>query len=166
MNKLDKSNLSNLDVQMAAELLQFKLFWIQEKKDQLEAMLSSSDGMKFPTYYRQFGEGVLALANKNIDLAAKHFNSISIQNPFFEQGTIFIAEFFTDHGNEDKAYDILLNGIKINPYSLNLNKAYIKICLQQGLDQYAIDAISEFEKIMTNEAANQLMRYYNELQND
>ena len=166
MNKLDKSNLSNLDVQMAAELLQFKLFWIQEKKDQLEAMLSSSDGMKFPTYYRQFGEGVLALANKNIDLAAKHFNSISIQNPFFEQGTIFIAEFYTDQGNEDKAYDILLNGIKINPYSLNLNKAYIKICLQQGLDQYAIDAISEFEKIMTNEAANQLMRYYNELQND
>ncbi len=77
------------------------------------------------------------------------FENLGLRNPFFEPGVLESVQFFNQKMNEpDKAYNILLNAVNLNPFSVELNKAYVLQCLTVGLKSYAIDTKEELKTMM------------------
>lgn len=77
------------------------------------------------------------------------FEDLGYRNPLFEPGVIESVRFFNQKMNDpDMAYDILLNAVNLNPFSVELNKAYALQCLMVGLKSYAMDAKEELKTMM------------------
>jgi tetratricopeptide (TPR) repeat protein len=72
------------------------------------------------------------------------------QNPFFEPGVIEAVKQLNNLGDKDKAYELLLNAVNINPFSTELNQAYALQCLRVGLKSYAMDTREELRQTMNS----------------
>jgi len=80
---------------------------------------------------------------------AQEFTQIGMRNPFFEKGVLASVGFFNDELEDpDKAYEILLNAVNLNPFSIELNKEYAKQCLRVGLKNYALETMEELRAMM------------------
>ena len=80
-----------------------------------------------------------------------NFEEIGRQNPFFVHGVLESVRFFNQEINDkDKAYEILLNAVNKNPFSIDFNKAYALQCLKVGLKSYAMDTKDELKSMMTS----------------
>ena len=80
---------------------------------------------------------------------AGEMEQIGLKNPFFEDGILEAAAFFNNQiGDLDRAYDILLNSVNLNPFSIPLNRAYALQCLRVGLTNYAVDTMEELRSMM------------------
>jgi hypothetical protein len=80
---------------------------------------------------------------------AGEMEQLGNKNPFFEDGILKAAAFFNEQiGDNDRAYDILLNSVNLNPFSIPLNQAYALQCLRVGLTNYAIDTMEELRLMM------------------
>ncbi|MBW8049262.1 MAG: hypothetical protein FVQ77_02755 [Cytophagales bacterium] len=82
---------------------------------------------------------------------------------FYEDGRISAANFYNTK-NKDYAYDILLEGIDLNPYSVKLYKAYILYCLELNLTSYAQHAMDELQILTTEEDFIEFLQKYYEKQ--
>ena len=66
------------------------------------------------------------------------FKDLGMNNPFDESRVILASKFFNKEAKDvDQAYEILLNAIEINPYSIRLLKAYILQAIRVGQPNYA-----------------------------
>ncbi|MCH8317153.1 MAG: hypothetical protein IIA88_01430 [Bacteroidetes bacterium] len=82
---------------------------------------------------------------------------------FYEDGRISAANFYNKI-NKDHAYDILLEGLNLNPYSVKLYKAYILYCLELNLTSYAQHALDELQILTTEEDFTGFLQKYYEKQ--
>lgn len=82
--------------------------------------------------------------------AEQSYARIADLNPFYDQGVVAAAQFF-HHEMDDaqRAYNILLNGVRINPYSATLQKAYILQCLSLYLDSYAENGLAMLKQLVS-----------------
>lgn len=83
--------------------------------------------------------------------ARQNYEQIAYKNPFMEEMTIAAANYL---GIKDKfeAYNILLNGIEINPKSVKLLKAYILQCARVQLNNYAELSLEDLKPLIPAEA--------------
>jgi tetratricopeptide (TPR) repeat protein len=94
--------------------------------------------------FRSMAESTTSQAESTIEL-----EQLVNRNPFFEDGILAVAEFFnTTILDQDRAYDILLNSVNLNPFSIRLNQAYALQCLRVGLNNYAMDTMEELKTMM------------------
>jgi hypothetical protein len=85
--------------------------------------------------------GDTAVAKINYDILAK-------ANPFFEEGILAAAAFYSKQGKgSHRAYDILVDAIYVNAHSIRLLKAYAAEASSQGFDQYAASATERLIKL-------------------
>lgn len=92
------------------------------------------------------------------------FAQVGMDDPLFEPGVLEAAKFFEqDMHDADQAYQILLNGVKINPFSMALNKAYALQCIRVGLFDYAQDTREELRKMMPSVLFRTFDKEYAEL---
>ncbi|MEQ9423792.1 MAG: hypothetical protein RJQ09_05190 [Cyclobacteriaceae bacterium] len=93
-----------------------------------------------------------------------YFLNLGMNNPFEGAQVIIASKYFKEIRNDDdKAYQILLSAIEVNPYSSRLTKAYILQSINVGLSNYAreelvrlFDLVPEqefrqFEKLLEDE---------------
>ncbi|MBL6446442.1 hypothetical protein JMN32_08990 [Fulvivirga sp. 29W222] len=88
-------------------------------------------------------------ASSDTTKAEQNYKLIAYRNPFMEEMTIAAANYL---GIKDKfeAYNILLNGIEINPKSVKLLKAYILQCARVQLNNYAELSLEDLRLLISD----------------
>lgn len=104
------------------------------------------------------------LSIKDTEEGARKLSLEAYQNPFFEPGVIEAVKHLNNVvGDMDRAYEILLNAVNINPFSLELNQAYALQCLRVGLKSYAMETREELRQTMNSVAFRTFDQKFNEL---
>ena len=70
-------------------------------------------------------------------------------NPFNAISNIYASDFYARNGDKEKAYDILVTGLELNPGNISLLKAYIQMATQLNLDTFANNALDELRKLIS-----------------
>ncbi len=84
--------------------------------------------------------------------AENNYRILATYNPFFEEGIIAAARYYSTHGTDSqRAYTILAEAKHINPGSVRLLMAYITEAQRIGFDDFAADAFEELEELRTRQ---------------
>lgn len=147
----NKNLLSDLNI-LRADLLvkQGKAAELQKLLPNLTFQPSDS---KNPLFYQAF-----AAEKSNPKLAGSYYNRITQTLIYREDALLAAANYFSRvQKNDNKAYDVLLAGIKYNPFSAVLYKAYIFTSIKLGFIDFAETAAEELKSLL-NPAENTLFR--------
>lgn len=86
----------------------------------------------------------------NLDLV---YEKLATWDPFFEEGIISAIDYFkNDRDRSNYSYNLLVNALTVNAYSLPLNKYFITFCLEEGLLDFAKNRLEFMESFMDEEA--------------
>ena len=87
-------------------------------------------------------------ANGDSTNAVRNYRTIAFKNPFKEEMTVAAANYL---GQYDKfeAYEILINGIELNPNAVILLKAYILQCARVQLGTYAALSLETLKTLIS-----------------
>ena len=97
--------------------------------------------------------------NKDND-TRKQYELLVNKFPFYEEGIIAYANYLNKKGNNTKAYEIVVQGVKALNKSIKLNKMYVLLCLEESLIEYAEETLIELEKIMPQQEFNIFEKEY------
>ncbi len=98
--------------------------------------------------------------------AAALFEELAYDNPFFEEGVLQSVRYFNSRGDKFKSYDILLNAIDINKYSVELIKAYAMQALEIKQEDYAESAIIRLIDLMSPDDFRDFEKEFNDRKNE
>ena len=99
--------------------------------------------------------------------ADRLFESAGYRDPFFEPAVLEAARYFSRvKGDEEKAYDLLLNAANINEYSVEIQEAYILQCLRVGMLQYAEEAMNGLKTFAPKKELNDFIPAYKKIKSD
>ena len=99
--------------------------------------------------YLQLFRAMETAESEGAEKVTQEMEQLGYRNPFFEDGVLSVATFFnTKIQDQDRAYNILLNSVNLNPFSIPLNQAYALQCLRVGLNNYAMDTRQELRSMM------------------
>jgi predicted Zn-dependent protease len=116
----------------------------------------NKDREKSRTFFKAFtqaGLGQVKQAQSTYLLALK-------ADPLNEQLVLEASSFFNANDQLEKAYNILLKGIQINPYSVVLHKAYALQCLQLNLETYGDDTMNRLSLLLNPSEFNIFEKEY------
>lgn len=92
------------------------------------------------------------------------YQKMASWNPFFEEGLIASVQYFKDiRAKDNYAYNLLVNGLNVNQYSVVLNKYYVDYCIQEGLLDFAKNRLEFMKGFMKGE---DFTVYYYSAQNE
>lgn len=150
LQEVGELDISRSDVLEAINLAQCQYAYHMKDGKMMQRLYSNmkSDDQKTQSYLGLFKNLEESLTNEKEKVVAS-FEQIGGKNPFFEPGVLEAVEFFNNKiADPGKAYDILLNAVNTNPYSIELNKSYALQCLRVGLYNYAADTKEELKTMM------------------
>lgn len=98
--------------------------------------------------------------------ALRSYRQIMQASPFMEEAYLAAVPLLNQQGAENEAYDFLLNGIRFNPFAVELRKAYILQGLRLGLEQYAEDELQKLQEQLETEHFERFLQLYRQLRND
>ena len=134
-----------------ANVLAAELWWKAEQFQVLEKNLPTlffaPQDAGAPHYYL----ALLAQRNKNAQAATNHYNALIKVAPWSERGQLAAANFFVNQKKPLRAYDLLLEAMDYNPTSAAIRKAYVKVALSQGFENYALQAMEQLETMVNPE---------------
>ncbi len=86
----------------------------------------------------------------NVPAAAKSYARALRRLPLSAEVVTGAAAFYgTRQKDNDRAYNVLVEGIRLNPYAPAIHKAYIRQALTMGLVEYAEKGMEEFRTVTT-----------------
>lgn len=150
LEEVGRLNISRSDVLEDINLAQCKYAYKAHDDEMMQRLHSNmkSDDLLVLNYLELF-ESIEGLKTRGAETVISNFDKLGTRNPFFEDGVLESVRYFNEEINvPDKAYEILLNAVSINPFSLEFNKAYAFQCLRIGLVGYALDAKEELKTMM------------------
>ncbi len=106
----------------------------------------------------------LLLKAQNSDDSTIYSRAIAIgyKNPFFEEGVIQSA-MIVHEKDPEKAYDILMQAIRLNRYSERLYLAYIRQCAIMGLNSFAREALETLSAFASKETYQNARQMFDEM---
>ena len=150
LEEVGQLNISQLDVLEAINLAQCQYAYKVKDTEMMQRLYSNmkSEDIMVNGYLDLF-KNLADSDTKDKQLLAESFKKQAIKNPFFEPGVLEAVHFFDNEMDDsDQGYEILLQAVKINPFSIDLNKAYAMQCLDQGLKSYALETMDELKAMM------------------
>jgi len=98
---------------------------------------------------RRQSEKVQKLADENPGPQTESLYRQALKRDPLNEGLILsAARFFRDQQkSNDKAYDLLVNAVQLNPYSVTVYKEYIRQSLAMGLVNYASEGLETLQSI-------------------
>ena len=110
-----------------------------------------------------------AQANRNIQDSLnldQVYLKLATLDPFFEEGIIFATEYFkNDRDRANYSYNLLVNALTMNSYSIPLNKYFVMYCLDEGLLDFAKNRLEFMEEFMDEEEFSDYLKDINEVIN-
>ncbi len=136
---VDGISTQHLKISLLKSLIRY--YWNTDQHIELETIIDKYEAnrLELGAYY------LLASLSKETENQEGIFEELGSYDAFCEEGILASAKYFTDNKEEIKAYNILLDAIEWNQYSIPLNKAYIKSAIYMGLDSYADDVIERLD---------------------
>lgn len=129
-----------------------RLLTAQQNNDLL---LQFVEQLELGTSYRNKKPYFLGVAWYNIGdhkKAEEYFTQALKSTPFSEEVVLAVTDFYLKaKKNVDKAYQVITEAVRMNPFSLPLYKSYAMRAAEMGLDAYGDSAIETIEG-MTNKA--------------
>jgi cellulose synthase operon protein C len=115
-----------------------------------QKLLNEMDNLQLLNYHQNKKAFFRAVAWRNLGdnkNAETYFKQAILATPFEERVIIEAADFYQrQKRNANQAYQILVNGVRGNAFSLPMYKAYTLQCLEVGLDNYGDQALEEIRK--------------------
>ena len=89
------------------------------------------------------------------------FYKLATWDPFFEEAVVAATEYFKNERKQaNYSYNLLVNALSVNSYSIPLNKYFIQYCLEEGLVDFAKNRLDFMESFMEKE---EYREYYKEM---
>ncbi len=162
LQKLESTSFNNAYLQKS--YLKFKiLFNIQTgQTENLQTLTDTDMHEKDLKPYKELAEAWL-LAHKDAnDTSDNLFKLLGYRDPFFEPAVLEAVKYFNNtKGDDQTAYNILLNAANINIYSVEIQKAYIMQCLRIGMNQYADEAMNSLKLFAPEDDYKAFVPVYN-----
>jgi hypothetical protein len=115
-----------------------------ELKNQIEGIYLNKSNAGARNYFR----GLIAQLASNDVEAEKNFQIAFKSDPFNEDGIIWTVDFLNSRNKYMDAYNVLVESVTLNPYSVKILKAYAKQSILINIESYAIFALDKLEKLM------------------
>lgn len=150
LQQVGKLNISRDDVLDEINLAQCKYAYHLNDSEMMQRLHNNlkSDNRIVKNYLKLF-KNLEQIKISQKEETVSDFKKMGFNNPFFEPGVFESVQFFNDiTGDPDMAYEVLINAVSINPFSVELNKAYALQCLKVGLKSYAFDTKEELRKMI------------------
>ena len=164
INKLQNINITSPDIYR--DYLKTTMeFCIEVKNYDLLEQLLQDKNMKDEEMheYAQLAQAVTDQFKGNFDEAEKSFKMLGYKDPFFEKSIETAVNYFNQNNhNVNEAYNILLNAININRYSVPINEAYILQCLKMGLTDYAEEGLENMKQFVDPTTFEEFQTHYNQ----
>jgi cellulose synthase operon protein C len=125
-------------------LLSMEKNWT-ELKNQLGGIYLNKNNQGSKNYFR----GLIAQFAGNDQEATGLFQIALKSDPFNEDGIIWAVEFFNSRKKYMDAYNILVESVNMNPYSIQILKAYARQSILINIESYAEYALDKLENLMT-----------------
>lgn len=156
----------NRNVNQLILLTKLRYYYLVQDFDALSQLVASINSdqqpqLEIPQLYYQ---AKLAEINNNSKQASALYHLILRKSPFHEKAFTEAIDYLYTRGEDESAlYDRLVKAINFNPYSLEINKTYLRYALEIGLDGYAKEALQEFTTVSDPENSKILQNYYDSL---
>jgi tetratricopeptide (TPR) repeat protein len=99
---------------------------------------------------KPYWEGLAYEHTGNVPAAAKSYARALRRLPLSAEVVTGAAAFYgTRQKDNDRAYNVLVEGLRLNPYTPALHRAYIRQALAMGLPEYAEQGLEEFRAVAT-----------------
>ncbi len=102
----------------------------------------------YPRNYRLLFEAYQAKIREDSILADNLMWQLGNQNMFFEESVLLASDYFNERNQKDKAYEILMEAVRLNENSIRLLKSYTLQAIQLNLVSYAEDSLAELSLLM------------------
>ncbi len=118
------------------------------------------DDRELPLNHPLYLHGLLYRSLKKIhpdDTARmeESFRILGTWNPFFTYGIVHAVDYYYQDQNEEyTAYNLLLEALDINPYSVMLNKKFVLLCVNMNLWDYAVEGLLKLKDLMDPDEYN------------
>ncbi|GIV36707.1 MAG: hypothetical protein KatS3mg032_1086 [Cyclobacteriaceae bacterium] len=147
--KINTLNVTDEEVKRKAAHHELLIHALTKDIRGLKEKLSPNLSFKgFEQQYLLLFRAMLAEDEGNLAEATRLFDMLAVQNPFFEEGVLEAARFYSRHRQDDyAAYNLLAEAIQLNRYSYRLLLAYADEAGRLGFDTYAESARSRAEEI-------------------
>ena len=152
LEEIGQLNISQLDVLEATNLVQCHYAYHERDIELMKRLFPNlkSDNFLVNNYLELFKNIVSAKSDEKSKIADS-FKKLALRNPFFEPGVMEAVRFFNQEiGDPNLAYEILLDAVRLNPFSIELNKRYALQCLEVGLRSYAMDTKEQLRAMMSS----------------
>lgn len=149
---------------------------LQELKGDLQALLmvkmdkeAELDQIKaenlsvYPKNYKLLFDAHMAKLSDDSLKADKLMWRLGDENVFFENGVIIAADYFRKQGEQEKAYDILVEAARLNVNNALILKEYTLQALRMNLNTYASESLEELRMLLTNEEFENFEKTYEEI---
>ncbi|HEX8531238.1 MAG TPA: hypothetical protein VF646_14500 [Cytophagales bacterium] len=99
---------------------------------------------------KPYWEGLAYENTGNVPAAAKSYVQALRRLPLSAEVITDAAAFYANQQKDnDRAYNVLVEGLRLNPYALAVHRAYIRQALAMGLPEYAEKGLEEFRTVAT-----------------
>jgi hypothetical protein len=148
LNEVAALELTNNVLTEKINHLRLKLFVALNRLDQLEQEIQGTSFSANQVLEKLLYESLVNQHKGDTAQAKADFSRLAHYNPFFEDGVIAAAKFFSKQNPEAfTAYNILAEAVQINTTSYRLWMAYAEEATRVGFDNYAVVAFEEAESL-------------------
>ncbi|PTB97852.1 hypothetical protein C9994_01080 [Marivirga lumbricoides] len=117
----------------------------------------------YPKNYKLLFEAYLAKLNNDSLAADKLMWRLGDENVFFENGVIIASEYFRNKGEQEKAYNFLVEAARLNVNNTLILKEYTLQALRMNLGSYASESLEELRLLLTDEEFERFEKVYEEI---
>jgi hypothetical protein len=111
-----------------------------------------------------------SLEANNPKMAQRYYEKAMREAPLYSEGIVDAVSFLKDKNNPTIVYDLLLQSVLLNPYSIPLQKAYARQCVQMHLFGFADFTLEKLKAMLTKEAFssfnNEIQKQKEEMNNN
>ncbi|HEY8400519.1 MAG TPA: hypothetical protein VIK89_04615, partial [Cytophagaceae bacterium] len=147
-NIINKQNSAGEQAIREANYQHLVLLLQQQNWDELTRVLPEVAIPEERKFDLNWFKALTAEAKGDTAAAREYFNEILNKNPFAEKAIVSATEFFNKRGQELYAYEKLLEALKLNPVSKELQIAYFLQSLKLNLTSYAESALQDLKPVL------------------
>ncbi len=141
--------------------IKMKYYWHTEQLDSLQAMLNEAHPKV--DLYNIYYQAKLALKNDNYKKATKLYRLAAGMNPMAEEVVVDAADYFEKRDEILIAYQILVDAMKVNRFSTKITRAYIRVSLKSGLENFAASALDTYQEKASYQQYLEMNNYFDSL---
>lgn len=147
----------------AIDNFNFKFIQLLENENKWKELIENINKIKLQENKKAFIPYFLASAYSSLGNqkeGEKYFKEAIQRTPLYDQAFIKFSDYYFSIDKDTKAYDVLLQGMKLNPSSTNLLKSYTLASLKLNLTSYAEESLLKLKEVLSKNEFEEFNKKY------